>query len=183
MAKRSTLATLPADIRQAFERKLAENGFANYSELTEWLQEQGYEVSRSAVHRYGQKIERRFAAIKDSTEAARMIADQATDEGDTRSEALMAMLQTELFNAMVDIGEIDEEKLPPIERFGLMADAAKNIAALTSASARLKQFQASLRDKMERKFAELEAESTQQNSGLDKETLQRIRQEVYGVMS
>ena len=47
MAKRSTLATLPEDIRHAFERKLAENGFANYTELTQWLHEQGYEVSRS----------------------------------------------------------------------------------------------------------------------------------------
>ena len=43
MAKRSTLATLPEDIRHAFERKLAENGFANYTELTQWLHEQGYD--------------------------------------------------------------------------------------------------------------------------------------------
>ena len=183
MAKRSTIATLPEDVRVAFERKLAENGFADYTALTEWLNEQGYEVSRSAVHRYGQQVERRFASIKASTEAARLIAEGAADEGDARSEALMAMLQTELFDALVQIGEIPDEELNAIDRLGMMSEAAKKIATLTSASTRLKQFQTALKDKMERKFAELEAESTKQGSGLDPETLNRIRQEVYGVFS
>ena len=114
MAKRSTLATLPEDIRHAFERKLAENGFANYTELTQWLHEQGYEVSRSAVHRYGQQVERRYASIKASTEAARLIAEGANDEGDTRAEALMALVQTELFDALVAIGEVSDEDLSPM---------------------------------------------------------------------
>ena len=95
----------------------------------------------------------------------------------------MAMLQTELFDAMVEIGEFDDERLSPVDRFGMMAGAAKNIAALASASTRLKQFQASLKDKMDKKFAELEAESTKQGSSLDADTLRRIREEVYGVMS
>ena len=181
MAKRSTLAILPDDIRQNFERKLAENGFSNYTELTEWLREQGFEVSRSSVHRYGQKIERRFAAIKDSTEAARLIADQATDEGDTRSEALMAMLQTELFNAMVDIGEIDDEELPPIKKFGLMSHAAKNIAALTSASARLKEYQAKVKVKVE-DTAEKVAKSAKKG-GLSNEAAEAIRRQILGITS
>lgn len=183
MAKRSTIATLPDDIRQAFERKLADNGFADYTALTEWLNEQGYEVSRSAVHRYGQKVERRFASIKASTEAARLIAEGATDERDNRSEALMAMLQTELFDALVEINDIPDSELPATDRFGLIADGARKIATLTSASTRLKQFQAALKDKMDKKFAELEAESAQQGSGIDATTLKRIRQEVYGVFT
>ena len=109
MAQRSTVELLPEDVRHALERRLAESGFSNYSELTDWLKSQGYEISRSAVHRFGQKVERRFASIKASTEAARLIAEGASDEGDTRSEALMAMLQTELFDAMVEIGEFDDE--------------------------------------------------------------------------
>lgn len=183
MAARSSVELLPEEVRHALERRLADSGFSNYSELTEWLNGQGYEISRSAVHRFGQKIERRFASIKASTEAARLIADGAADEGDARSEALMAMLQTELFDALVAIGEIDEEQLSAIDRFGLMAAASKNIAALASASTRLKQYQASLKDKMDKKFAELEAESGKKGSGLDPDTLRRIRQEVYGVMS
>lgn len=183
MAKRSNIDMLPENIRLAFERRLAENGFANYTELTKWLNGQGYEVSRSAVHRYGQKIERRFASIKASTEAARLIAEGAADEGDARSEALMAMLQTELFDALVQIGEIPDEELNAVERFGMMAEGAKKVSGLISASTRLKQFQAALKEKMAQKFAELEAESAKQGSGIDADTLQRIRQEVYGVFS
>ena len=134
MAPRSSVELLPEEVRHALERRLAESGFANYSELTDWLKSQGFEISRSAVHRFGQKVERRFASIKASTEAARLIADGAADEGDTRSEALMAMLQTELFDAMVAIGEMDDESLSAMDRFGLMAGAAKNIAALPSAT-------------------------------------------------
>lgn len=183
MAPRSSIDLLPEDTRHALERRLAESGFANYTELTEWLNEQGYQISRSAVHRYGQKVERRFASIKASTEAARLIAEGAADEGDTRSEALMAMLQTELFDALVQIGDIPSSELNPVDRLGMMSEAAKKIATLTSASTRLKQFQAALQEKMARKFAELEAESAKQGSGLDADTLKRIRQEVYGVFS
>ena len=106
MAKRSVIDQLPEAVRHEFERKLVENGFADYQALSEWLQQQGYEISRSAAHRYGQKVQRRFAAIKNSTEAARLIAEGAADEGDTRSEALMAMLQTELFEALVQIRRV-----------------------------------------------------------------------------
>ena len=79
MAKRSTIDQLPEAVRHEFERKLVENGFADYQALSEWLQQQGYEISRSAAHRYGQKVQRRFAAIKNSTEAARLIAEGAAD--------------------------------------------------------------------------------------------------------
>lgn len=183
MAPRSSIDLLPEEVRHALERKLTESGFSDYRALADWLQAQGYQISRSAVHRYGQKVERRFASIKASTEAARLIAEGAADEGDTRSEALMAMLQTELFDALVQIGEIPDTELNPIERLGMMSEAAKKVATLTSASTRLKQWQSRLQDKMAAKFAELEAESAKQDSGLDPDTLKRIRQEVYGVMS
>ena len=127
-------------------------------------------------------MERRFSAIKNSTEAARLIAEGAADESDTRSEALMAMLQTELFDALVLIGEMDDKELNAIDRFGVMAEGAKKISGLISASTRLKTFQAAQREKLAKKFAELEAESKKQNSTLDMATLQRIRQEVYGVI-
>ena len=75
------------------------------------------------------------------------------------------------------------EDLSAVDRFSLVAKAAKNIATLTSASTRLKQWQSNLKEKMDAKFAALEAESAKQDNGLDPETLKRIRQEVYGVFS
>ncbi|QEY23517.1 MULTISPECIES: DUF3486 family protein [Neisseriaceae] len=181
MARRSTVEQLPEAVRHEFERKLVENGFADYQALAGWLQAQGYEISRSAAHRYGQKVEKRFKSIKASTEAARLLAEKAADDDNKLSAALTAMIQDELFNALVEVGE--QNDMEAAERLGMMAATAKNIAPLISATTRLKQFQTALQDKMARKFAELEAESAKQGSGLDADTLKRIRQEVYGVFS
>ena len=179
MAQRSSIYTLPEEVRHELERKLTDSGFAGYSELADWLNDQGYEISRSAVHRYGQKIEKRFASIKASTEAARIIAEGAADEGDTRSEAVLAMLQTELFDAMVAIGEIDDEELNPIERFGMMTHAAKNIAALASASTRLKQFQSTVRQRAE--AAAEEVAKVVSKGGLSDEAADEIRRQILGI--
>ncbi|ROV54484.1 DUF3486 family protein [Neisseria chenwenguii] len=181
MAKRSTIATLPRNVVAAFERRLAENGFSNYTELTEWLNAQGYEVSRSAVHRYGQKVERRFASIKASTEAARLIAEGAADEGDTRSEALMAMLQTELFDALVQIGEMDNEELNALDRFGVMAEGAKKISGLISASTRLKEYQAKVKAKVQAAAEDVAKQA--KKGGLSEESVEAIRKHILGIAS
>ena len=179
MAPRSSIAALPEPVRLAFERKLAENGFANYTELTEWLNSQGFQISRSAVHRYGQQVERRFASIKASTEAARLIAEGAADEGDTRSEALMAMLQTELFDALVQIGEMDDAELNALDRFGVMAEGAKKISGLISASTRLKEYQAKTRAKAQ--AAADEVAKAVKKGGLSKDTAEQIRKQILGI--
>ncbi|UXZ04820.1 DUF3486 family protein [Moraxella nasicaprae] len=180
MAKRSSVERLPETVRHELERKLADNGFGNYTELAEWLKSQGYEISRSAVHRYGAKIQKRFASIKASTEAARLIAEGASDESDTRSEALIAMLQTEVFDALIAIGELSSSELDEVAKLDLMGKVAKNVAPLMSASTRLKQFQNKLKADMDKAFEKLEAQSKQ--GTLDEHTLKRIRTEVYGLI-
>ncbi|MCV4608225.1 DUF3486 family protein, partial [Escherichia coli] len=56
MARRSTIEKLPADVRRWLERALTESGFSGYNELESLLRERGYVISKSAIHRYGQKI-------------------------------------------------------------------------------------------------------------------------------
>ncbi|WP_230470781.1 DUF3486 family protein [Kingella kingae] len=141
MSPRSSMELLPENVRREFERRLIENGFANYTELAAWLNEQGFQISRSAVHRHGYKIQRRLQAIKESTEAAKLIVANADDENDSRSEALMALLQNQLFEALVDISEKDSEELAPEARFDLLSEGGKRIAGLISASTRLKEYQ------------------------------------------
>lgn len=177
MAKRSSVELLPQNIRHELERKLSENGFSNYTALAEWLSEQGYEISRSAVHRYGAKIQRRFANIKASTEAARLIAEGASDEGDTRSEALVAMVQTELFDALVEIGEMSE--MGAVDKFTMISKASRNIADLTSASTRLKEYQAKLQVKIEQTAQDVA--KTVKKGGLSDETADEIRRKILGI--
>ena len=179
MAKRSVIDQLPEAVRHELERKLVEYGFANYPALSDWSQQQGYEISRSAAHRYGQKVQRRFAAIKNSTEAARLIAEGAADEGDTRSEALVAMVQSELFEAMLEIGEMED--LSAVDRFSMVAKAAKNIATLTSASTRLKEYQAKVKAKVAAAADDVAKQA--KKGGLSEESVEAIRKHILGIAS
>ena len=181
MAPRSSIDLLPDTVRHALERRLTDTGFGNYSELTEWLNEQGYQISRSAVHRYGQKVERRFATIKASTEAARLIAEGAADEGDTRSEALMAMLQTELFDALVAIGEMPDEQLNALDRFGIMAEGSRKISGLISASTRLKEYQAKVKAKVAAAAEDVAKQA--KKGGLSDAAAEAIRKQILGIAS
>lgn len=181
MAPRSSIATLPEHIRREFERRLIENGFSNYTELAAWLHENGYQISRSAAHRYGSKIERRLRAIKESTEAAKLIVANADDEHDSRSEALMALLQNQLFEALVDISEKDSEELAPEARFDLLSEGGKRIAGLISASTRLKEYQAKTREKA--KQAADEVAKAIKKGGLSEETAEQIRKQILGIVT
>lgn len=182
MARRSSIDGLPEEVRRWLERALAESNFSGYQSLEEVLREKGYQISKSAIHRYGQKIERRFAAIKASTEAARMLTEGAADDQDARSEAVIALVQTELFESILNLQEAENEELDPAERIGLLSSAAKNIATLARASVNQKKFRLELQAKVQAKMAELESEARSGQSGLDLATVQRIAQDVYGLL-
>ncbi|MDK4708506.1 DUF3486 family protein [Kingella negevensis] len=181
MSPRSSMELLPENVRREFERRLIENGFANYTELAAWLNEQGFQISRSAVHRHGYKIQRRLQAIKESTEAAKLIVANADDENDSRSEALMALLQNQLFEALVDISEKDSEELAPEARFDLLSEGGKRIAGLISASTRLKEYQNKVKSRA--LAAADEVAKAVKKGGLSDDTAEQIRKQILGIAS
>jgi hypothetical protein len=160
MGRKSSIARLPAEIKAYIEAMLA-TGSQTLDELIADLQsrypaEASAEVlpSRSALHRYGSKLDRRLAAIKASTEAAKLIQAQAGDDKDARSEALTALVQTELFEAILCLQEADDPEADPGERVSMLSSAAKNIATLTRSSVNLKQFQAKVEEETRKKLLE-----------------------------
>lgn len=181
MAPRSSVEMLPENIRHEFERRLIGSGFSDYTALASWLNEQGYQISRSAAHRYGQKIERRLKAIKNSTEAARLIVENAADEADSRSAAIVAMLQNQLFEALVDISEQTNDELDPQARFDLLSEGGKRIAGLISASTRLKEYQSKVKAKAQ--AAADEVAKAVKTGGLSDDTAEQIRKQILGIAS
>lgn len=183
MPRRASIEGLPEDVRRWLERVLTEQNFSGYQALEGMLKEKGFAISKSAIHRYGKKIERRFAAIKASTEAARMLTEGAADDQDARSEAVIALVQTELFESIINLQEASEEELSAEDRLGLLSAAAKNIATLTRASVNQKKWKLDVRGKLETKMAELEQRSGGQKGHLDPETLRIVREEIYGIFT
>ncbi|WP_374351685.1 DUF3486 family protein [Chitinimonas sp.] len=179
MGRSTTIDTLSADDKAWLNAALAGSNFTGYEALSDALQARGYDISKSAVHRYGQKLERRLAAIRASTEAAKFIRDQAGDDEDARSEALIAMVQTELFDRILDFQEATDEEIDPVERIGLLSSAAKNIATLTRASYSLKRFQTEVESRA--KQAAEAVSKLAHKGGLSADTVDEMRRAILGV--
>ena len=179
MARRSSIDGLPEDVRRWLERALAENNFSGYVALEDMLRERGYSISKSAIHRYGQKIERRFAAIKASTEAARLLTEGASDDQDARSEAVIALVQTELFESIINLQEAGDEDIDPADRIGLLSAAAKNIATLARASVNQKKFRLEVQARAEAAAANVE--KIAKKGGLSAESVEQLRREILGI--
>ena len=190
MGRKSTVSRLPVEIKTYIEAMLATGG-QTLDELITDLQARwpaqahaGDLPSRSALHRYGTKLDRRLSAIRASTEAAKMIQAQAGDDKDARSEALTALVQTELFEAILALQEADDPEANPEDRVAMLSSAAKSIATLTRSSVNLKQFQAKVeKDTRERLLAEQRAalDAMGNKGGVTDDTKRAIR-EALGIV-
>lgn len=181
MAKRSEVTALPPEARKWLDQELAENNFSGYMRIAAALKDRGYSISKSSVHRYGQKLENRLAAIKASTEAAQAIVDAAPDEGDARSEATMALVQTEMFEALLAMQE--DADMPVEKRLKTMTGAMKSIALASRASVNQKKWVVEVREKLEAKLlaASDEAEVIAKDAGMSEENWAAIRAKFLGV--
>lgn len=185
MARKSTVSRLPAEVKTYIEAMLA-TGAQTLDELISDLRDRfpaeakaGELPSRSALHRYGSKLDRRLSAIRASTEAAKLIQAQAGDDQDARSEALTALVQTELFEAILMLQEADDAENDPGERVGMLSAAAKNIATLTRSSIGLKTFQAQARARA--KAAAETVDKIAKSGGLSGDAAEQIRREILGI--
>lgn len=181
MARKTSIDTLPKAVRDWLNSALSESGFSGYQALETLMREKGYAISKSAIHRYGQKIERRMAAIKASTEAAKLLTEAAGDEGDARSEAVIALVQTEMFESILAIQESEDEDVSPADRLGLMSAAAKNIATLARASIHQKEFKTKVMARAQ-EVAEKVARLASKG-GLSADSIAEIRKSVLGIAS
>lgn len=179
MAKQSAIDQLSADDKSWLDARFRDQGFCGYEEIAEILQERGYNVSKSSVHRYGQKLEQKLAAVQASTQAAIMIADAAPDDADQRSAAVMSLIQTELFNSLIALQESNEPETSAADRIALMAKCGKGIASIMQASLGQKKWMLDVRDRVEK--AAQAVDSIVKKGGLSKEAAAAIKREILGI--
>ena len=194
MGRKNSIDRMTPDVKAYIQAMLA-TGSQTLDELIADLQQRfpaeataGELPSRSALHRYGAKLDRRLAAIRASTEAAKIIQAHAGDDKDARSEALTAMVQTELFEAILELQEAiegEDEKVDPATRVELLSKAAKNIATLTRSSVNLKEFQAKVEERARKRAFEeaaATAETTAKAQGLSAGGVAALRAAIMGAM-
>jgi len=185
MAKPSAIEQLPPDVREWIDAQIVANNFAGYEALQDLVREKGLSIGKSQLHRHGQKIERRMAAIKSSVEASKLIVQAAGDDQDVLSESVIALVQSEMFEAIVSLQEATgEEAMSNEDRIGLLSAAAKNIATLSRASVNQKKWrlevEAQARSKLLAEQAE-EIDRTVQAGGMNEEQALFWRKKFLGV--
>jgi hypothetical protein len=181
MPRRSKIEQQPAEIRAQIDRLLIKAGFAGYDWLAERIRDEfGVDAGgKSSVQRYGAKLSRRLSAVRASTEAARMITEAAPDDADDRSNAIISMVQTEIFDCMLALQEAEEEP-NPAKRIEVLGKAAKNIATLTRASVTRNKWAVELRKKVEAATAEIQQIAS--DAGVSPETMKAIDARLMGIV-
>lgn len=180
MPSRSKVESLPDAVRAWLDKALMENNFSGYEVLEAALAERGHSIGKSSLGRHGVKLQRRLSAIKASTEAARMITEGAADDKDARSEAVIALVQTQLFDTIIDLQDASDADVKPMDRVKLLSSAAKNIATLSRASVNLKRFQLDVREQVLKEVADT-VETTARSQGMDEAQVKFWREKVLGV--
>ena len=138
MPRRSKVLQLPEPIRDQLNSRLIAAGFANYEDLAAWLEAQGFEISVSAIHRYGQTFEKRLSALRVATEQARAIAEATGDDEGRLGDALTSLVQQKAFEVLVDMDDVGDIDLVSL---GTM------VSRLNKTSVSQKQFIVLMREK------------------------------------
>lgn len=183
MPSPSKIDQLPAEIRDELDRRLIAGGFGGFVALSDWLREVGYEIGKSAVGERSLRLKRRLAAITATTEAMKLVAEAAPDDADERSNALISLVQTDLFEALVEFQEAvasETEGISPAERIALYSKAARNIAPLTRAAVARNKWAGEVRAKLDQARAEIRQLAT--GAGLSNETMAAIDRRLQGVV-
>ncbi len=134
----SKIAKLPPELRQWLHKTFVDRAFGDIEAITDELNQlmkQGgvaISIGKSAVGVESQRVKRAQEAIRATTEAAKVIAESSADPGDNRSAAAMAIVQSEVFELLLQIREAGDET-DPLERLAVMNEAALGLSRLSRA--------------------------------------------------
>ncbi|MBX3589071.1 MAG: DUF3486 family protein [Ramlibacter sp.] len=180
----SKIAQMPEEIRAWLHKAFVERAFGDIIEITEQLNAKLKEagvaiyVGKSAVGAESQKVKRAQESIKAATEAAKLLTDTSRDDGNTRGEAVMAMIETDIFDCLLTIREAEAIE-DPVERLAIMSKAAKNMAGLSRA--RVNQARHRLELDARVQAAADKVAKLAKKGGMDASTVEEIRRNILGI--
>jgi len=177
MPPRSNVAKLPDNIRDELQRRLHESGYGDYQEHADWLKEQGYEVSKSALHVYGARFEKKMEAWSFVNGMIQKATEDSGGDVNALGDVLLTMLQGELLEQVMAL-KVEPETVD-------LQSLVQMVVMLNKEKREQENFKEDFRKRVAARFAELEKE-TQDNGlagrTLDPTTLKRVREEIYGML-
>ncbi len=184
MPRISKIAKLPPELRTWLHCAIVQRGYGDIVALTEELnalcKEGGVAITigKSAVGEESKRIKRAQEAIRATTEAAKLIAEAAPDDGDNRSMAAMAIVQSEVFELLLQVRE-SETIVDPVERLGVMNEAALGLSRLSRSRVNQARWNAEVQAKVA--AAADKVTKLARKSGADPKTVAEIRASILGI--
>ncbi|MBW4648926.1 MAG: DUF3486 family protein [Kastovskya adunca ATA6-11-RM4] len=172
MPRRSTILQLPEEIRLDLDRRLISGGFSNYQGLAEWLNERGFSISKSAIHRYGKEFQEQLDSLKIVTEQAKAITETVGDDENDLADALTRLTQQKIFKALLDL-ELENDGELTLDKLG------RTVATLNRSSVTVKRFRAEVLEKAKATADKVAA--TLKTKGMSDETAANIRAQILGI--
>ncbi len=119
----SKIDQLPEELKKEVENRLI-NG-ETYTNISEYLAEQGEDIHSSSIGRYGRKFLKKFENVRIAKEFAKMLAEDNIDRPTTELHEANNMLMSQiLMETIIDGENMDSKEL---------AAAARSIASLQRA--------------------------------------------------
>lgn len=157
---------LPAEVREKVDRLLIEN--ATYDEIEAFLVDAGYDISRSAIGRYGQGFMTAYQELKIVEDKSKVLVSEAGD-GMVLEEAASKMFSKKILEFLLT-DDLDIKELPRI-----ISDFAK-LQTSTVSRERLKK------DLAERvKKTADDVETMVKGKGLSDKAVDEIKRKILGI--
>ena len=181
----SRIMLLPPEIREWLHKAFVERGFGDIQGITDDLnalcKEGGVAITlgKSAVGAASQRYKRAQESIAATTLQMQAIADSAGDNAAKRSEALNALVATDMFNALMDARNAEAED-DPAARVVLLGKAALAAGRLTNSSVLQQQWRQEVETRV--KDSADRAAKIAKKGGADAKTVAEIRASILGIV-
>lgn len=123
MPARSKIAVLPEDVRAELDQRLIANGFGGLADLSEWLSDQGYEISKTSVQRHSSQLEARIEQVRNATIMAEALVEASGDETSAMADSSLRLIQSKIHDVLMKAETGDVKELSAAAR--AMAEVAR----------------------------------------------------------
>lgn len=175
MGRRAKIKMLPEATRAELNQHLVEHGFGDYESLSRLLSEKGFQISRSALQRYGSRFERTLERVSLASAQAREVIAASPDREGTIGDALVRLVQKEIFGVLVECqGHLEKPDLARI---------ARAVADLGRTTVRQRQWVEHMRERLDtqKRAADGQLGEVAREHGLPPEVAERMRRILLGI--
>lgn len=185
MPPRSKVYGLPAELKTELDRRLLASGFGDYVGLESWLDEQGYRISKSALHAYGSGLEDDFARtmgeVQRTQQLAQAYAESNPDQRSALTGATVRIAQESLLRITLALRQAEED---PAHLARVLPNITRALADLGRLDISREKWAAEREEELKRQGAAAaleQYERTAKEVGVSQEAIERIRREVLGM--